>query len=73
MNFTSLRKLASGHMVHGLPLLDQVEQACEGCMVGKQRRNAFSSQAKFRAHKPLQLVNGDLCGPISLVTPGGKK
>jgi hypothetical protein len=33
----------------------------------------FPKQAKYRADKPLELVHGDLCGPITLATPGGQR
>jgi hypothetical protein len=37
VNFTSLRKMAAGGLVCGLPELDQVEQMCEACVVGKHK------------------------------------
>jgi hypothetical protein len=36
LNFGSLRKLAARNMVCGLPLLDQVDQVCDGCLVGNR-------------------------------------
>jgi hypothetical protein len=44
LNFDSLQKLAARNMVHGLPLLDQIDQVCDGCLVGKQRRAYFPMQ-----------------------------
>jgi hypothetical protein len=41
VNFRALRSLAADHMVEGMPILDQVEQVCDGCMVAKQRRQPF--------------------------------
>nr|GFB77190.1 zinc finger, CCHC-type [Tanacetum cinerariifolium] len=38
--------------------------------LGKHSRTPFLNQAKFRSKNPLDLVYGDLCGPIS---PAGKK
>lgn len=52
--------------------IDHVQQVCDGCMLGKQHRNPFPRQASFRAEEKLQLVHGDLCGPITPATPGGK-
>nr|GEY36835.1 zinc finger, CCHC-type [Tanacetum cinerariifolium] len=39
----------------------------------KHSRTPFPNQAKFRSKNPLDLVYGDLCGPISLATHSGKK
>ncbi|GJT67788.1 disulfide-isomerase-like protein [Tanacetum coccineum] len=40
---------------------------------GKHSRTPFPNQAKFRSKNPLDLVYGDLCGPISPATHSGKK
>ena len=42
-------------------------------MAGKQRRLAFPSEAKYRAAHKLELVHGDLCGPVTPATPSDKK
>ncbi|XP_039140420.1 uncharacterized protein LOC120277629 [Dioscorea cayenensis subsp. rotundata] len=44
LNFRSLKLLAQKNMVNGLPLLDHPEQFCEGCILGKQHRNSFSTK-----------------------------
>jgi hypothetical protein len=58
--------------VRGMPRLKHAKQLCETCVVTKHRRAPFPSQAKYRAEKPLELVHGDICGPITPVTPGGR-
>nr|CAH66624.1 OSIGBa0115A19.5 [Oryza sativa] len=73
LNFQSLRRLAQGNMVRGLPIIDHTDQLCDGCLAGKQRRLPFPEEAKFRAQEALELVHGDLCGPITPATPGGRK
>jgi hypothetical protein len=60
-------------MVRGLPSIEHVEHVCDACLAGKQRRALFPQAAKYRATKPLDLLHGNLCGPISPVTPGGKR
>jgi transposase InsO family protein len=60
-------------MVRGLPLLKQVDQVCDGCLVRKQRLVPFPAQARRQADSVLELVHGDLCGPITLATPSGNK
>jgi hypothetical protein len=59
-------------MVHGLPRIEQVDQVCDGCLVGKQRRFPFPAASKFRARRQLELVHADLCGPITPETPSSK-
>jgi transposase InsO family protein len=73
LNFDALRKLAHHSMVRGLPRIDHVEQLCDSCLAGKQRRASFPQQAKRRAEGILDLVHGDLCGPITPSTPAGKR
>jgi transposase InsO family protein len=46
---------------------------CDSCLAGKQRRATFPTVAKFRAEEKLELVHGDLCGPVTPATPGGKR
>ncbi|GJS05798.1 ribonuclease H-like domain, reverse transcriptase, RNA-dependent DNA polymerase [Tanacetum coccineum] len=41
--------------------------------VGKQSRAPFPKKAKGRSISPLDLIYGDLCGPISPPTPSGKR
>ncbi|GJU75218.1 ribonuclease H-like domain, reverse transcriptase, RNA-dependent DNA polymerase [Tanacetum coccineum] len=41
--------------------------------VGKQSRAPFPKKAKGRSTSPLDLVYGDLCGPITPPTPSGKR
>jgi hypothetical protein len=43
------------------------------CQAGKQRRTSFPAKAEYRAERHLELVHGDLCGPISPAMPRGNK
>jgi transposase InsO family protein len=69
INFEALRKMGREGLVRGLRILSQVDQVCEACLTGKHRRTSFPHQAMRRATEPLELVHGDICGPISPVTP----
>jgi transposase InsO family protein len=71
VNMPVLRQMANQELVKGMPSLEQVEGVCEACMTGKQRRTVFPDQAAWRAEHGLELVHGDLCGPISPATPSG--
>jgi hypothetical protein len=69
--FTALRRMAKEQLVRGLPPLEQVEQLCDACLEGKQRRAPFPKEALHRASKQLKRVHGDLCGPMTPTTPSG--
>jgi hypothetical protein len=73
LGFHGLKALSKGQMVRGLPPIDHIEQICDSCLAGKQRRQPFLATSKYRAAHPLQLVHADVCGPITLETLGGKK
>jgi hypothetical protein len=60
-------------MVSGLPQLDQVDQVCDNCLAGKQRRHSFPSEAQYRAAHRLELVHGDLCGLVTPAAPSGNR
>ena len=59
-------------MVHGLPTIKGVNKLCDRCLIDKQRRTPFPSQASYHSGEPLELVHDDICGPIKPATPGGK-
>jgi hypothetical protein len=73
INFEALRKMGREGLVRGLPILSQVDQVCEACLAGKHRRTPFPHQAMRLAMKPLELVHGDICSPISPITPSGNR
>ena len=73
INMAALRKMAREDLVRGLLKIGQVDQLCEGCLAGKQKRLPFPKQGEFRVRWILELVHGDLCGPITLETPNDSK
>ena len=73
LKFQLLRKLSSKEIVRGLPKLEIPENICRDCIARKQHRSPFPSLASYRASRPLELVHGDICGPILLATLGGSK
>jgi transposase InsO family protein len=60
-------------MVRGLPPISHAEQFCDTCVLAKHRRGVFPKQSKYRTDKALELVHGDLRGPVKPVTPGGRR
>jgi transposase InsO family protein len=73
LNFRALRELGLKKMAEGIPVIDRVEQICDGCLIGKQHRTPFPRATSYRAQRGLELVHADLCGQISPPTPGGKQ
>jgi len=73
LNFRSLNQLVSRGMVTGLPKFSMPEKLCEGCLVGKQPRNAFKSYLPMRSSCILEVVHSDFCGPFEDQTIGGNR
>jgi hypothetical protein len=70
LGFDALGRL--GKMVRGMPHIRHAGELCDGCLAGRQRRLPFPKPAKYRAGGALELVHGDLCGPITPATHGGR-
>jgi transposase InsO family protein len=51
---------------------DHVEQFCDVCVLMKQMRLPFPQQSSFQVKQRLELVHGDLCGPVAPATSGGR-
>jgi hypothetical protein len=47
LNFRGLKRLFEGELVKGLPHIDHVDQVCDGCLAGKQRRATFPTVPSF--------------------------
>ncbi|PWA61729.1 zinc finger, CCHC-type [Artemisia annua] len=73
LNFDDINKMIRKGLVEGIPRINHAGQICDACLLGKHSRTPFPNQAKFRSKNPLDLVYGDLCGPISPATHSGKK
>ena len=59
-------------MVYGLPVIEGVNKLHDWCLIGKQKRTSFLSQASYSNGEPLELVQGDVYRPIKPVNPSGK-
>lgn len=73
VNFQALTLMHSTQMVCGLPKFTEPEGVCTDCLMSKQVRSSFPSQSKYCVKQVLELVHGDLCGPISPATSSGNK
>ncbi|PWA64782.1 zinc finger, CCHC-type [Artemisia annua] len=73
LNFDNINKMTRKGLVEGIPRINHAGEVCDACLLGKHSRTPFPNQAKFRSKNPLDLVYGNLCGPISPSTHSGKK
>jgi hypothetical protein len=73
LHLEALKQLNTKEMVQGMPSLDHVEQFCDICVLTKQRQLPFPKKSSFRAKERLELMHGDLCGPVTPATPGGRR
>ena len=71
LHFDALHKLCKDGMVRGMPVIKHDGHLCDTCVLTKQRRAPFPAHAQYRAQEQLELVHGDLCGPVTPVTPSG--
>ncbi|MCO5548699.1 hypothetical protein L7F22_002158 [Adiantum nelumboides] len=71
VGYGSLMTLQHHSMVHDLSLLEMPPRhVCEGCVLGKMHRFAFSQDGSVRATRKLQLVHSDVCGPMRTPSVG---
>lgn len=67
----SLKTMMIKELVIGLPKLSVEKETCTTSLLGKQtRRRPFPSATSYRASQVLELIHGDLCGPITPPTAG---
>ncbi|MCO5556285.1 hypothetical protein L7F22_009831 [Adiantum nelumboides] len=71
VGYGSLMTLQRHNMVHDLSLLEMpLRHVCEGCVLGKMHKFAFSQDGSVRATRKLQLVHSDVCGPVRTPSVG---
>jgi len=73
IGFNVMKVMMSKDLVSGLPKIKLEKETCSSCLLGKQARAPFPKATSYRASKLLELVHGDLCGPISPSTAGKKR
>jgi hypothetical protein len=73
VHFDALHRLGKEEMARDIPVIKHAAQVCDTCVTTKMRRRPFPQKAAYRTEQPLELVHGDLCGPITLATPGGRR
>ena len=73
VNTETMRMMINKELVIGIPRITIEKETCVSCLLGKQTRQPFPQATLHRATQPLELVHGDLCGPITPPTPGGER
>ena len=73
LSFSSLSHMFHKNMVKGLPSIKKEEQVYEACILGKQPREPFPIGKAWRASRPLELVQTDLCRPMRTTSKGGNR
>ncbi|GJV03970.1 zinc finger, CCHC-type containing protein [Tanacetum coccineum] len=73
LNFDSIKQMTQKKLVEGIPSISHKNQVCNACLLGKHNRALFPNQTNTKSLEPLNLIFGDLCGPISPATESGKK
>lgn len=71
VNYHAMSLMSKEKMVSGFPKMIKPDVVCDGCLMSKQTRKQFPVKANYSAKKVLELVHGDLCGPISPETASG--
>jgi len=69
-----LNKLVSKDLVVGLPTIKYSDgKICDACGKGKQVKNSFKSKRCASTSRPLEILHIDLCGPMRIMSRGGKR
>ena len=69
-----LRKLVSKDLVVGSPSIKfDDSQVCDACAKGKHVKSSFKSKKVVSTSRPLELLHVDLCGPMRVLSRGGKR
>ena len=73
VNTETMKMMINKELVTGIPKIIVEKETCASCLLGKQSRQPFPQKTQYRASHLLELIHGDLCGPISPATPGQKR
>ncbi|KAL1225767.1 Retrovirus-related Pol polyprotein from transposon TNT 1-94 [Cardamine amara subsp. amara] len=73
VSFGVMNNMVVKEMVIGMPQVLHEKSVCDACLAGKQTRKFFPPKTSFRAAQALELIHGDLCGPISPPTPANNQ
>ena len=66
----AMKTMVGKELVTGIPRLRVEKETCDSCLRAKQARQPFPASTTYRASSVLELVHGELCGPITPSTAG---
>lgn len=73
VNYETTRSMIAKETVFGIQSVSIEREVSSSCLLGKQARQAFPKATAHRANKTLELLHGDLCGPIPPSTQAGNR
>lgn len=69
----SMASMMNKGVITGIPRMSIEKETCASCLMGKQTRVSSPKATTYRASSDLELIHGNLCGPISPSTARGNK
>jgi len=71
LNYDNLCLLKKNGVV-GLPTIPRKLKQCDACILGKHSKQSFHD-SHSKAHRKLELIHSDLCGPMPIPSVNGNK
>lgn len=65
----TMKLMVKQELVLSIPNINIEKELCELCLLGKHARQPFPKSTSFHAEEPLEVIHGDLYGPITPATP----
>ncbi|MGG6712883.1 UNVERIFIED_CONTAM: GAG-pre-integrase domain-containing protein, partial [Salmonella enterica subsp. enterica serovar Weltevreden] len=72
VNYRLLHKLASKHLIDGLPKLKLHKNVCGACMKSKMTRASHKPKSIISTSRPLEMIHIDLYGKLEPMSLGHK-
>ncbi|KAG7594052.1 Integrase catalytic core [Arabidopsis thaliana x Arabidopsis arenosa] len=73
VSLETIKAMIDKELVQGASTFVLEKEICGSCLLGKQTRAAFPQESTYRATKKLELIHGDLCGPITPSTSAANR
>eukprot|EP00794_Sanderia_malayensis_P002050 gene2050-biopygen1853 len=75
LGYDNVKLLYNESMVDGLKLnsKQEIDQACDGCAMGKLNRLPFPKKSGHKTEHLLEIIHSDVCGPMNVQSIGGSR